>query len=140
MVNFSHTFSFNLDLIAPFQSSEIDEMIDRITRHQGVTGVMVFSKNGIVIKSTLEETLTKLWAALVGEVVRKARSVGKTIEEGSNLTMVRIHTAQHEIMISPEKDFVMVAFYKQTNENWNESQLRKFVQNFIQISWATCWT
>lgn len=92
-------------------------MIDRITHHQGVVGVMVFSNKGIAIKSTFDELQTTLWAALVGKVVAKARTVGKSVEEGSNLTMLRIRSTQYEVMISPEKDWILVAIHKQVNEN-----------------------
>lgn len=78
---------------------------------------MVFSNKGIPIKSTLDETQTTLWAALVGEVVSKARIVGKSVEEGSNLTMLRIRSTRHEVMIAPEKDYILVALHKQLKEN-----------------------
>lgn len=92
-------------------------MIDRISNHQGVVGVMVFSNKGIAIKSTLDTAQTTLWAALVGDVAGKARIVGKTIEDGSNLVMVRIRSTNYEVMVAPEKDYILVSIHKQLNEN-----------------------
>lgn len=78
---------------------------------------MVFTMDGVAIKSNLDETQTTLWAALVGEVVKNAREVGKSIEEGNNFTMLRIRSTKHEVMIAPEKDYMLVSIHQQVNEN-----------------------
>lgn len=77
---------------------------------------MVFTLNAIPIKSTLDETDTNVWAALVGKVVTKARAVGNSIQDDNDLTIIRIRTTKTEVMIAPGKDYVMVAIHKQIRE------------------------
>jgi dynein light chain roadblock-type len=102
----------------PFQSLEIDVdgIINRISSHRGVVGVMLFNLNGVAIKSNLDESQTNLWAFLVRDVVNRARVLGKSIAEGNNLAMLRIRTTKYEVMIAPEKEFIMVSLHKQINE------------------------
>lgn len=103
------------------QSLEIEEMVNRIARHKGVIGVMVFNNDGVAIKSNLDETQTILWAGLVGQVIKSAGAVGSSFEEGVNFTMLRVRTERHEVLISPEEDHVMVSIHQQVNENWIEN-------------------
>lgn len=97
------------------QSLEIDDMIERISHHKGCTGVMVFSMDGIAIKSTLDDSQTTVWGALIGEVVNKARGVAKAIKDGSHVTLLRIRSTNREYMIAQEKDYIVVAVHQQEN-------------------------
>lgn len=92
-------------------------MIERISHHKGCVGLMVFSLDGIAVKSTLSDAQTTIWGALIGEVVSKARSVGKVIEDGNNFTLLRIRSTKHEVMIASEKDYILVAIHQQVVEN-----------------------
>lgn len=90
-------------------------MIDRIGKHRGVIGVMIFNNDGIAIKSSLDESQTNIWAALVADLTSKAKSVGKSISEGksNNMTMVRIRSTKYDVMITPEDDHILVSIHQQ---------------------------
>lgn len=92
-------------------------MINRIARHKGVIGVMVFNNDGIAIKSNLEEGQTNLWASLVAEVISKGKNVGKSISEGHRMTMVRIRSSKYEVKIATGDDHFLVSIHEQVNEN-----------------------
>lgn len=97
-------------------------MINRIGEHRGVIGVMVFKNNGVAIKSNLDESQTNLWAVLVAEVARKAKSVGKSMSNGNSMTMVRIRSTKYEVMITPEDDYILVSIHQQVDENLDEDK------------------
>lgn len=97
--------------------TDIDEIFNRISCHNGVVGAMILTSDGIVIKSNLDEMQATLWSTMVIDVMSKARIVVKSIEEGNNLTMLRIRSTEYEVMIATEKDHVFVAIHKQVGEN-----------------------
>lgn len=99
------------------QSLEIDEMINRIARHKGVIGVMVFNNDGIAIKSNFDESQTNLWATLVADVTANGQLVGKSISERHHMTMVRIRSSKYEVKITSEDDHILVSIHQQVNEN-----------------------
>lgn len=74
---------------------------------------MLFNYDGIAIKTNLDSETTTLWACLVLQVVSAARSAIRNIGDGNNLNLLRIRSKSYEIIIAPEKDYVMVALYRQ---------------------------
>lgn len=103
------------------QSDEIDEMISRIEKQRGVMGLMVFDKSGVAIKSNLDEGQTNIWACMVAELKRQAKSVGKSISlsdtSRNKMTLLRIRSTKYEVMIAPENDHILVSIHQQVNEN-----------------------
>lgn len=117
ILHFSFTVHYSQVLSSTQQSLEIDEIIQRISQHRGVIGLMVFSTDGVVIKSNLEEAATTIWAALVVEAVKKSNEVGKAVGGGGSMKLLRIRSTKYEVMIAPDKDFILVAIHEQFDEN-----------------------
>jgi dynein light chain roadblock-type len=92
-------------------------MFERITRLPGVLGAMIFSKEGIAIKSTFDEHKTNLFACVVHSTVNGAEEFGKALQSGSELRMLSIRSKRFEVQIAPAKDHVMIAIHRQLNEN-----------------------
>ena len=106
-----------LDFFSWNQSIEVEETFEVVSNRQGVVGAIVLSRSGVAVKSTFNEAQTALWSSLVGEAITQARTVGQIIETTSNLTMLRIRSSRHEVMIAPEKDFILMVIHKQLQEN-----------------------
>lgn len=102
------------------QTVEITEMFDRVSRHQGVIGVMVFNSVGVAIKSTLDHEQTRVWSAMVSEMFSKTLDYSKTFGEGVSMKQLRIHSTNYDVIIALEKDHVLVAIHKQVNERESE--------------------
>lgn len=107
----------------------------RIQSHKGVVGTIVvnaegsyllsrylkrycyhindpFSKmyiiTGIPIKSTLDNTTTVQYAGLISQLSDKARSVVRDLDPTNDLTFLRIRSKKHEIMVAPDKEFILI--------------------------------
>lgn len=103
----------------------------RIQSHKGVVGVIVVNNEGkritegvrtqfqykfinfflilgIPVKSTLDNTTSVQYAALMGQLSDKARSVVRDLDPSNDLTFLRIRSKKHEIMVAPEKDFILI--------------------------------
>jgi dynein light chain roadblock-type len=88
--------------------SEVDEIMKRIQSHKGVTGLIVVDKEGIPIRSTLDNSTTIQYAGLITQLAQKARSTIRDIDPQNDLTFVRVRSKKYEIIIAPEKEFLLI--------------------------------
>ena len=88
--------------------SEIEETLNRIKTHKGVSGIVIVNTEGVPIRSTLDAKLTLQYSALISQLAAKARSVVRDLDPQNDLTFLRILSKKHEIMVSPDKDFILI--------------------------------
>ena len=60
------------------------------------------------MKSTLDNTTTVQYAGLISQLADKARSVVRDLDPTNDLTFLRIRSKKHEIMVAPDKDFLLL--------------------------------
>ena len=64
--------------------------------------------DGISIKSTLGEDDTENYCALVSQLAMKAGGMIRILDESDELAFLRVRSKKHEIMIAPDKDFILI--------------------------------
>lgn len=105
----------------------------RIQSHKGVVGTIVVNSEGflslfsritgvyycvfvgIPIKSTLDNTTTVQYAGLISSLADKARSVVRDLDPSNDLTFLRIRSKKHEIMVAPDKEFILIVVQNPTD-------------------------
>ncbi|XP_058810519.1 dynein light chain roadblock-type 2-like, partial [Phymastichus coffea] len=90
------------------QAQEVEETMKRIQSHKGVVGTIVVNTEGIPIKSTMDNTTTVQYAGLISQLSDKARSVIRDLDPTNDLTFLRIRSKKHEIMVAPDKEFILI--------------------------------
>ncbi|KAF9364910.1 Dynein light chain roadblock-type 2 [Mortierella sp. NVP85] len=88
--------------------SEVEETIRRLSSKKNVVGVVVVNQLGLMIRSTLEASLGKQYATLMSQLVRMAKDSVTQLDAQNELTFLRIRTKKHEIMICPEREYLMI--------------------------------
>lgn len=68
----------------------------------------LFTFSGIPVKSTLDNTTTVQYAGLISQLADKARSVVRDLDPSNDLTFLRIRSKKHEILVAPDKDFLLL--------------------------------
>ncbi|KAJ8925374.1 hypothetical protein NQ315_009205 [Exocentrus adspersus] len=96
-------------------SNEVEETMKRIQSHKGVVGTIVVNSEGIPIKSTLDNTTTVQYAGLISSLADKARSVVRDLDPSNDLTFLRIRSKKHEIMVAPDKEFILIVVQNPTD-------------------------
>ncbi|CAD6236660.1 dynein light chain roadblock-type 2 [Microplitis mediator] len=89
-------------------AQEVEETMKRIQSHKGVVGTIVVNSEGIPIKSTLDNTTTVQYAGLISQLSDKARSVVRDLDPTNDLTFLRIRSKKHEVMVAPDKEFILI--------------------------------
>lgn len=89
-------------------SSEVEETLKRIQSHRGVKGVLILNNDGIPIRSNLSQEDTDTYAALISQLSFKANGIVRTLDEADSLTFLRLRSTKHEIMVAPDKDYILI--------------------------------
>lgn len=75
---------------------------------KGVIGIIVINAEGIPVKTTLDNSTTVQYAGLIHSLTAKARSTVRDLDPQNDLTFLRIRSKKHEIMVAPEKEFLLI--------------------------------
>lgn len=70
---------------------------------------------GIPVKSTLDNSTTVQYAGLISQLADKARSVVRDLDPTNDLTFLRVRSKKHEIMVAPDKDFILIVIQNPTD-------------------------
>lgn len=70
---------------------------------------------GIPVKSTLDNTTTIHYAGLINGLAEKARNVVRDLDPSNDLTFFRLRSKKHEIMVAPDKDFILIVIQNPTD-------------------------
>uniref|UniRef100_A0A9L0SKK0 Dynein light chain roadblock-type 2 n=2 Tax=Equus TaxID=9789 RepID=A0A9L0SKK0_HORSE len=63
---------------------------------------------GIPIRTTLDNSTTVQYAGLLHQLTMKARSTVRDIDPQNDLTFLRIRSKKHEIMVAPDKEYLLI--------------------------------
>ncbi|XP_077982548.1 dynein light chain roadblock-type 2-like [Glandiceps talaboti] len=95
--------------------SEIEETLKRIQSHKGVIGTIVVNSEGIPIRTTLDNSTTVQYAGLMHNLAAKARSTIRDIDPQNDLTFLRVKSRKYEIMVAPEKEYILIVIQNPTS-------------------------
>ncbi|KAI9577702.1 hypothetical protein GQX74_010889 [Glossina fuscipes] len=71
--------------------------------------------SSIPVKSTLDNTTTVQYAGLMSQLADKARSVVRDLDPSNDLTFLRVRSKKHEIMVAPDRDFILIVIQNPTD-------------------------
>ncbi|KAJ8041423.1 Dynein light chain roadblock-type 2 [Holothuria leucospilota] len=98
-------------------SNEVEEILKRVQQMKGVIGTIVVSQEGIPIKTTLDNSTTVQYAGLIHQLTAKARSTVRDLDPQNDLTFLRIRSKKHEIMVAPEKEYLLIVVQNPSDGN-----------------------
>mmetsp|Transcript_97078 Transcript_97078/g.231008 ORF Transcript_97078/g.231008 Transcript_97078/m.231008 type:complete len:101 (+) Transcript_97078:50-352(+) len=88
--------------------SEVEETLNRIKTHRGVSGIVIVNSESLPIRSTLDKKQTEQYSELVSQLAAKARSVVRDLDPMNDLTFLRIRSKKHEIMVAPDREYILI--------------------------------
>lgn len=89
-------------------AQEIENVLQNIQSQPGVIGYVTMTGNGVPIKTTFSDNETLQYCGLVSDFVAKSQAAvgGKVLSKP--LDVIRIRSKKNEIIITPEKDFILM--------------------------------
>ena len=92
-------------------TTEIEEKFQNLSQAKTVRGCFILNADGAPIKSSLDAKTTESYANMMHEIVSTSRRLFQEQDSNNDLTFVRFRTRKHEIMVAPEKQFLLVVIH-----------------------------
>lgn len=89
-------------------TTEVEETLKRLVGHKGVVGTVVVNKEGVPIKSTLDNVTTNQYSGLLNNLVTQAKQMFQDLDPSNDLNFLRIRTKKHEFMVVPDQEFLFI--------------------------------
>ncbi|CAG8552096.1 9491_t:CDS:2 [Paraglomus brasilianum] len=89
---------------------EVEDLLKRLQSNKHVQSVIILNEKGQTIKSTLDDVPTKKYSEIINKMVNQTRGHIADIEEGNELTFLRVRTKKYEIIVHPENGYILVVF------------------------------
>ena len=88
-------------------SHEVKETLRRIEDHPNVAGVIIADGNGSPIYTTFEKEETAYYIQQCTTLLWIARNATREADPTDELQFFRIRTKKYEIMLAPEKEYLL---------------------------------
>jgi len=89
-------------------ATEVEETVKKIQAQKGVAGVIVTTFEGNPIHSTLDPQTTTKYSQVVSNLADSAKQAVRELDAGNDLTFLRLRTKRHELMIAPDKSYMLI--------------------------------
>ena len=77
-----------------------------------MVGVMLYTPQGIPIKTTVDNTTAAHYEQLVTRLTSATRSVVRDLDPTNELTFFRLMSVSHEVLVAPDDQFLMLVLQK----------------------------
>ncbi|CAJ0576514.1 unnamed protein product, partial [Mesorhabditis spiculigera] len=88
-------------------NTDIDDTVKRLMAQKNTTGVVIMDYSGRAIRSTLEEEATAQYCQAIHQLTDKSKGVVRDLDGTNDLTFLRLRTKKNEILVAPDKDYLM---------------------------------
>eukprot|EP01015_Nassula_variabilis_P031029 TRINITY_DN6925_c0_g1_i7.p2 TRINITY_DN6925_c0_g1~~TRINITY_DN6925_c0_g1_i7.p2 ORF type:complete len:107 (+),score=28.99 TRINITY_DN6925_c0_g1_i7:162-482(+) len=91
--------------------SEVEETFQRIKNHKSVQAIVIVNNEGSIIRSHFASDRkddAEAIARTIPQLTQKARSTIRDLDPQNELTFLRIRSKNNEIMVAPDKDFMLI--------------------------------
>ena len=99
--------------------SEVEETISRIKSHKSIEGLLITDKDKKTIRTNYTgEKLSEgdLLRSTIPLLTEKARNIIRDLDPTNDLTFLRIKTKGKEIMVAPDKEFMLITMQRHGKE------------------------
>ncbi|ALC40148.1 CG10834 [Drosophila busckii] len=89
-------------------SAEVEEMLKRFSSVKNIIGILVVDNDGIVIKSTMDNSASIHYACHMQMLTEKCRQVIYDLDATNEFISIRMRTSYFEIMLMPHDNYFIV--------------------------------
>ena len=97
----------------------------RIRTHKGVKCLLIVGDDGNIIRKNMasaNDKEPKIYAQLISDLAKKARSVVRDVNPLDDLTFFRIKAKRQEFLVAPDKSYFLIVI--QVNEEEEQAVMK----------------
>merc|ERR1712032_5852 len=111
-----------MGILKAITMSEIEDILGRIKSHKSVKGYIITNHKGDIIRTTYSGEREREGEKIIKnipELVSKTQSTVKNLETNNELQFMRIKTKFYEILIAPDREFILIVVQAQLSRTEN---------------------
>ncbi|XP_030377740.1 dynein light chain roadblock-type 2 isoform X1 [Scaptodrosophila lebanonensis] len=89
-------------------SNNVEAIFQRLMKLPGIIGAILVDSNGNPVKTSLDASVSMLYAGRMGQLIHMARSMVRDIDSGNDLGYIRLRTQKHEILVAQEGNYMVI--------------------------------
>ncbi|XP_075679285.1 dynein light chain roadblock-type 2-like [Dermatophagoides pteronyssinus] len=102
--------------------NEIDELLKNIDgQFKDVVGVLIVDRDGIIIKSTINEVVETIqnYGMSIAQIVETSNH---SLNENGEIQFLRMKTKRNEFIVVPDKEFMLITILNANNPSLSHGQ------------------
>ena len=104
---------------------EVEKILERIQTHKGVLGVIIVSPDSIPLRSTMDNPTTLQYIGMCNTLCGLASGVIRDTDPQNDLTILRVRTKKHEVIMAPEKGQYLIVI--QSAEDYLQNPIKNIL-------------
>lgn len=82
-----------------------------LSQTRNVVGVMILTIEGKVVRSTMDTSASSTYAEFAYKLIKTTKELLQETDSGNDIKFFRLTTKKHEIMVSPDNQYVLVVIH-----------------------------
>ncbi len=92
-------------------TTELEEKFQELSSEKSVRGVLILNAEGAAVKSSVDTKTTEAFSSMIHEIVALSRKLFQEVDPNNDLTFMRFRTKKHEIMVVPDKEYMLIVVH-----------------------------
>ena len=88
---------------------EFEERFNDLTHNKNVIGAMILTGEGKTVRTTFDKTTSSNYSEFAYKLIKTTRELLQENDSGNDVKFFRLTTKKHEIMMSPDNQYVLFA-------------------------------
>ncbi|KAH7641146.1 dynein light chain roadblock-type 1 [Dermatophagoides farinae] len=102
--------------------NEVEELLKNIDgQFKDVVGVLIVDRDGIIIKSTINEVVETIqnYGMSIAQIVEMSN---QALKENGEIQFLRMKTKRNEFIVVPDKEFMLITILNANNPSLSHGQ------------------
>merc|ERR1739847_242673 len=95
--------------------SEFEERFEELTNNKSVVGAMILTAEGKTVRTTFDSASSN-YAEFAHKLIKTTRELLQETDSGNDVKFFRLTTKKHEIMMSPDNQYVLLVIHQSQDE------------------------
>merc|ERR1712228_900490 len=97
-------------------TSEFEERFADLTQNKNIVGAMILTGEGKTVRTTFDNASSSNYAEFAYKLIKTTRELLQETDSGNDVKFFRLTTKKHEIMMSPDNQYVLLVIHQSQDE------------------------
>ncbi len=91
--------------------NDFEDRFAELSNNKNVMGVMILTHEGKTVRTTFDSASSSTYSEFAYKLLKTTRELLQETDSGNDVKFFRLTTKKHEIMMSPDSQYVLLVIY-----------------------------